>query len=91
MQRDAERATLYPMKDTTFAQAIDDPAAYHALLSYSAHHLATVRGESVSATGLMHKAEGIRLVNMRLSDPQKRMSDGTIQTIILLSHIEVRL
>jgi hypothetical protein len=89
MPRHAARATLYPMTDSTFAQSIQDQAAFHALLSYSGHHLATVRGEKISPSTLAHKAESIRIVNERLNDPQLRMTDGTIQTIILLSHIEV--
>lgn len=69
-------------------EAIQDQAAFHMILSISAHHMCSVRGQEPSHEALWHKAKGMRLLNERLSDPVMGTSNDSIEVRLqrLLSH-----
>lgn len=74
-----------------FNQAMQDPAAFHLLIAYSALHSSTIQGRGPTPEAIVHKGEGIKLVNRRLTDPEMAISDGNILAAMFMANIEVSL
>ncbi|KAL9616639.1 MAG: hypothetical protein Q9160_008522, partial [Pyrenula sp. 1 TL-2023] len=75
---------------TFFVPAIQDPAAFHAILGISAAHMASLTFQRRSPEALAHTHQAIQMLNQRLSDPETRLSDGNLQTIVILTGMEDR-
>jgi Fungal specific transcription factor domain len=72
-----------------FVEALRDPAAFHLMLSDSAHHVASLEGHHPSELAILHKLNGTRLVNQRLSNPTMAICDGNILAVMFMTFIEV--
>ena len=70
--------------------ASSSPAWLHAILSLAAssHRLGNDMNESYSADSLFHSGEAIRMINQRLIESPKEISDGTIGAIATLANHE---
>ena len=72
-----------------FVEALRDPAAFHLMLSDSAHHVSSLEGHHPSELAILHKLNGTRLVNQRLSNPTMATCDGNILAVMFMTFIEV--
>jgi hypothetical protein len=83
--------TLIPVnpKDKWFNYAISDEALFHATMLHSAGHNAMLAGNNDLADPFQLKLEAIRLVNRRLDDPVRSISDLTIGAVACLVLFEV--
>jgi len=74
-----------------FKSTLSDPACFHGTLFLSAAHKALLTGSenSLPMECFQHKGEVIRIIKTRLSDPKKRVMDGTIAAIACLAAFEV--
>jgi hypothetical protein len=74
-----------------FRNALSDSACFHGTLFLSAAHKALLTGteDSLPVECFQHKGEVIRIINERLSDPKRRVTDGTIAAIACLAAFEV--
>jgi hypothetical protein len=68
-----------------------DPAAFHITLSAAAASLAHLKGLREDPKSVQHNAIAIRLLNERLRDQVRNVSDGTIAAVLKLAAIEVRI
>ena len=78
-----------PMPDV-FQLASQDKASLHSILTYSAAHMATLRGQRESMPLIRHKVATIRTVNERLRSATAEHSDGTVMAVQQLAAIEDR-
>lgn len=83
--------TLIPVnpKDKWFNFAISDEALFHATMLHAAGHNAMLAGNTDLADPFQLKLEAIRLVNERLGDPVRSISDLTIGAVACLVMFEV--
>jgi hypothetical protein len=74
-----------------FKNTLSDPACYHGTLFLSSAHrtLLTGTGDTLPLECFQHKGEAIRIINERLGDPRRRVTDGTIAAIACLAAFEV--
>jgi hypothetical protein len=74
-----------------FKNALSDPACFYSTLFLSAAHKALLTGteDPLPVECFQHKGEVIRIINERLSDPTRRVADGTIAAIACLAAFEV--
>ena len=74
-----------------FTNALSDTACFHGTLFLSAAHKALLTGteNSLPLECFQHKGEAIRIINKRLGDPTRRVTDGTIAAIACLAAFEV--
>jgi hypothetical protein len=72
-----------------FVEALRDPAAFHLMLSDSAHHVSSLEGHHPSELAILHKLKGTQLVNQRLSNPTMATCDGNILAVRFMTYIEV--
>jgi len=79
-----------PMRDVIFSLSLHDAACYSGLLAMAASHKDFLYERNARADAAKHRISTIQLVNKRLSDPVKSVSDGTIMAITTLWCLEVR-
>jgi hypothetical protein len=72
-----------------FIEASRDPAAFHLMLSDSAHHVSSLEGRRPNELAILHKLKGTQLVNQRLSNPTMATCDGNILAVRFMTFIEV--
>jgi hypothetical protein len=72
---------MMPIRKGLLSLAIHDEAVFHACLSqYAAsYNLRFQAGDPIES--IEHRTEGIRLLNERLGDPVRGLSDGSIATV----------
>ena len=77
--------------DTLFRLVISDAAMLHASLVLSANHWIGIGGQSgiSSSTLYFHKAEALRIVNERISDPSGAIQASTMGAVACLTILEV--
>lgn len=80
---------MMPIRKGLLSLAIHDEALFHACISqYAASfYLRQRAGDPVES--VTHRTEAIRIVNERLGDPIKRLSDGTIAAVANIAIYEV--
>lgn len=85
------RRTFNPYRDLTFTTSMDNPAAFNSMLTTAAYLLAAFRGNGPQEDPLAlgQKGEAMRCINRALSDPEKSVSPGTLQSIIWIANVEV--
>jgi hypothetical protein len=79
------------MRKMLFSLAINDAAMFHSFLchyagSYNVHFRTGNRNEA-----LYHAGEAARIVNERLADPNKALTNETIATVANMAAFEVSL
>lgn len=70
--------------------SVSDTALLHATLCLVAQHEDLLRGVEDSSTSLYHKGQVMKVINQRLIDDPKNMSDASVTSIALLVILEVR-
>lgn len=80
---------MMPIRKGLLSLAIHDDAVFHACLSqYAAsYNLRFQTGDPVES--IQHRIEGIRILNDRLGDPIKGLSDGSIAAVANIAIYEV--
>ena len=68
---------------------MQDPAAFHAVLGISAAHMASLVQQRLSPEAVFHTLRAIQILDHRLSGGSASPSDGNLQTIIILTGMEV--
>jgi len=83
--------TLIPVnpKDKWFNFAISDDALFHATMLHSAAHNSMLVGNSDLGDPIQLNTEAIRILNSRLGDPTRGISDLTIAAVACLILFEV--
>ncbi len=81
---------MMPMRKGLLSSAIHDAALFHTFL---AHYVASYDlryGSGDPEESLRHRMEAVRIVNERLADIPRALSDGTIATVANIAVYEVR-
>lgn len=82
---------MMPMRKALFALAMHDEALFHTVMP---HYIARYQirfSVGDPAESLKHRTQAIRIVNERLRDPEKALTDGTIAAVANLASYEVSL
>ena len=69
--------------------AVHDPTPLHTVLGFTLAHIAQCRGMKEPPLAIEHKHKAVQLMNERMSDPKKAMSNDTIGGIVNLAAYEV--
>lgn len=76
-------------KDSLFSLAAADPAWMNAFLCLISLHHDLQSRKGISRECLMHRAEALRIVNQRLIDAPRQISESTIGAIAFLANFDV--
>jgi hypothetical protein len=74
---------------TIFSTATADASMFHSLLYLVALHFDVKRGMSESHESLHHGGKALSIINERLGDSKRDISDSTISSVALLVNKEV--
>jgi hypothetical protein len=80
-----------PVHHQLYNCATQDPAAFHAVLAYSAQQLDSMSDVQISKRALRHTSLALRLIRERLTDPLFKCDDGLMLAIALLAFKEVNI
>ena len=84
-----------PMKDVWFPLDLSNPSSFNCIMAHAAAHIshlysgASTGRETSSSDALMFKAEAVRILNLWLADPEKKLSDDAFAAVIRLLTFEV--
>ncbi|KAJ5619101.1 hypothetical protein N7510_003085 [Penicillium lagena] len=94
MFEDLNITDFNPMKDVWFPLDLSNASSFNCVMAHSAAHIAhlysgTSSGrETSSSDALMFKAEAVRILNLWLADPGKKLSDDAFAAVIRLLTFE---
>jgi hypothetical protein len=80
---------MMPMRKGLFSLAVHDPALFHTFLS---HYVAAYNSRfqiGDPAESVQHRTRAIQIINERLTNQDKVLSDGTIATVANMAVYEV--
>jgi len=80
-----------PVHHQLYNCATQDPAAFHAVLAYSAQHLASMSDVQISERALRHSSRTLRLIHERIREPPFKCDDGLVMAIAFLAFTEVNI
>ncbi len=81
--------TRNPVQHRLYRVAVQDPAAFHAMLAYSARQLDSMRAADASKRALGHSSQTLRLIHDRIREPAFECEDGLVMAVALLAFAEV--
>ncbi|KAE9376076.1 hypothetical protein N431DRAFT_556330 [Stipitochalara longipes BDJ] len=79
-----------PVHHQLYNCATQDPAAFHAVLAYSALQLDSMTDVQLSKRALRHSSRTLRLIHERIIEPLFKCDDGLVMAIAFLAFTERR-
>lgn len=79
----------HPLTNVWIPNAVADPLLFLATVNFAAAHLDFIHGRPTSSRTIAQKVETIRLINSRLPDSNKALSNSTIGAVAMLAAMEV--
>ncbi|KAE8447895.1 hypothetical protein EG329_010124 [Mollisiaceae sp. DMI_Dod_QoI] len=79
-----------PVHHQLYNCATQDPAAFHAVLAYSAQQLDSMSEVQISKRALHHSSRTLRLIHERIREPDFKCDDGLVMAIAFLAFNERR-
>ncbi|KAN0089120.1 hypothetical protein V8E51_019380 [Hyaloscypha variabilis] len=79
-----------PVHHQLYNCATQDPAAFHAVLAYSAQQLDSMSDVQISKRALHHSSRTLRLIHERIREPLFKFDDGLVMAIAFLAFTERR-
>jgi hypothetical protein len=80
-----------PVHHQLYNCATQDPAAFHAVLAYSAQQLDSMSDVQISKRALRHSSQTLRLIHERIREPLFKCDDGLVMAIAFLAFTEVNI
>ena len=80
-----------PVQHQLYNVATQNPAAFHAMLAYSARQLDSMRGSQISKRAIIHSSWTLRLIRESIREPSFECEDGLVLAVALLAFAEVNM
>lgn len=80
-----------PVHHQLYNCSTQDPAAFHAVLAYSAQQLDSMGDFQISKRALRHSSRTLRLIHERIREPVFKCDDGLVMAIAFLAFTEVNI